>query len=658
MVSDIDLFKLVGSVFVNTDEANNSLQKTDEKAKKTGTTFGEVAGKAAKVGTAIVGASAAAVGGVVKLATSSAATADTIDKGSKRMKVSTDYYQQLGYAAGHSGVEMGTLEKAAKKLEGTDINLEDAMNQIMSLGTASERSQKAAELFGDAVAYQMTPMLEMTGQEFSDLTQRANELGIVMSEDAVNACVTLRDTMSDVQQSFGAVATNLGASLMPVVQQFADVLLEFMPFIQEAFTNVSPLLQDLFDKLMPPLMELLDSIFPVLMDILNTLMPIIIDLAGELLPAIVEIIQAILPIIPPILDIVKEIAPYLIEFVQMILPIIVKLFQKIMPFLVKICEAILPIIAEILPIIMEILEAIMPILDLLLDVLGFFLDIFGDLIKNVLPPIIKLLKDILTPILKVIITVIQAVGNAFRSVFEGIKNLWQNAPAFFQNIWNGIRNAFAAVGQFFSNVFTGAWNGIKNAFSAVGSFFTGIWDKIKGAFSAVGSWFRDIFTKAVEAIKRPFQAIGEFFRNIFSAIGNIVKAPINFVIRGLNALIGGLNRISFSLPDWIPVIGGRSFGFNIGYIPEMANGGEVEGTAIVGDDGPELIQTTGARVTPLNDNNNAFVELNDKLDTMIELMKDLMKRQIYLDGKALVGGLVEQMDRALGRLAAANGRYA
>lgn len=277
----MDLFKLVGSVFIDTDKANESLQKTDEKAKKTGTTFGEVAGKAAKVGGAIVGASATAVTGLVALANNAASTADEIDKGSIRMGISTTYYQELGYAAGQSGVEMSTLEKAAKKLEGTDLNLEDAMEQIMSLGTASERSQKAAELFGDAVAYQMSPLIEQSGESFDGLIQRADELGLVMGEDTVAAGVTLGDTMSDLQQSFGMVATNLGGSLMPVVQQFVDVLLSFAPFIQQAMADLAPLLSDLFEKLMPPLLDLIDQIFPVLLDLVNTLLPIIVDLAGS-----------------------------------------------------------------------------------------------------------------------------------------------------------------------------------------------------------------------------------------------------------------------------------------------------------------------------------------------------------------------------------------
>ena len=91
----MDLFKLVGSIFIDNEEANKSLSKTDEKAQKAGATFGDVAKKAGKVGTAIVGASATAVTGMVALANNAASTADEIDKGSIRMGISTTYYQEL-----------------------------------------------------------------------------------------------------------------------------------------------------------------------------------------------------------------------------------------------------------------------------------------------------------------------------------------------------------------------------------------------------------------------------------------------------------------------------------------------------------------------------------------------------------------------------------
>lgn len=244
----MDIFKLVGSVFVDTDEANKSLSKTDEKAQGLGATManaGKTVGKAAlAIGAAAVGAGTAMVG----MANNAAQAADEVDKGSIRMGVSTDYFQQLRYAAGQCGVEMSTMEAAAKKLEGSDLNMEDAMQQIMSLTTEEERSAAAAELFGDKLAYQLSPILAGSGEDFQGLMDRANELGIVMSEDSVAAGVTLGDTMSDVQQSFQAVVAEVGVQVMPIIQQLLDWVLEHMPEIQDFISKAMTVAQEVFQK--------------------------------------------------------------------------------------------------------------------------------------------------------------------------------------------------------------------------------------------------------------------------------------------------------------------------------------------------------------------------------------------------------------------------
>lgn len=244
----MDIFKLVGSVFVDTDEANKSLSKTDEKAQGLGATManaGKTVGKAAlAIGAAAVGAGTAMVG----MANNAAQAADEVDKGSIRMGVSTDYFQQLRYAAGQCGVEMSTMEAAAKKLEGSDLNMEDAMQQIMSLTTEEERSAAAAELFGDKLAYQLSPILAGSGEDFQGLMDRANELGIVMSEDSVAAGVTLGDTMSDVQQSFQAVVAEVGVQVMPIIQQLLDWVLEHMPEIKDFISKAMTVAQEVFQK--------------------------------------------------------------------------------------------------------------------------------------------------------------------------------------------------------------------------------------------------------------------------------------------------------------------------------------------------------------------------------------------------------------------------
>lgn len=295
----MDIFRLVGSVFVNTDEANKSLAKTDEKAEGLGSTFtraGKVVGKAAlAIGAAAIGAGTA----LYSMATNAAQAADVVDKGSLRMGVSTDYYQELAYAAGQCGVEMSTMEKAAKALEGTDIGLEDALDQIMQLGTEEERSAAAAELFGDSLAYQLSPILAQSGEEFGGLMDRAGELGLVMSEDSVAAGVKLGDTMSDVKQSFGAVVTEIGTQVMPIIQQVLEWVLAHMPEIKETITRVTDVLQVVFAKI--------GEVIQWLSQKFDEYWPVISQAVSAAVAKIVEIWETILkPIVTAVWEFIKE----------------------------------------------------------------------------------------------------------------------------------------------------------------------------------------------------------------------------------------------------------------------------------------------------------------------------------------------------------------
>jgi len=155
-------------------------------------------------------------------------------------------------------------------------------------------------------------------------------------------------------------------------------------------------------------------------------------------------------------------------------------------------------------------------------------------------------------------TVIDFLVDLFSKAWDTIKAVWDVVVDFFKAIWDGISTAFSAVATFFGNIFKNAWNGIKAVWDGVVGFFKGIWDGITGIFSTVASFFSSIFQGAADAIK-----------NIFDAIIGFIKAPINFIIRGINAFIGGLNKIQ--IPDWVPAVGGK--GINIPLIPELAEGG-------------------------------------------------------------------------------------
>lgn len=379
-----NIFSIFGQVFIDNEKANKSIDETTNKGKQSSKSFGEsfadVSKKAVQIGTAVVGTTTAIVGGLTAAANSTAAAADEVDKGSIRMGVSTKYFQELKYAAGQCGVEMTSLEKAAKKLEGTDLNMEDAMNQIMSLGTAEERAAKAGELFGDNIAYTLSPLIEQSTGDYDDLIQRANDLGLVMSEDAVEAGVTFGDTMSDVQQSLGAVGNRLMSAAIPLLQKVLDLIIDHMPEIQA-----------MIDRLAPVLINMLEQILPVFIDFAEMLLPIIVDLIEQLLPTISMIIEGLLPIFTDIL--------------KMILPPLIQIIQQLLPVLLPIIEALLPLLK--------------PIFDLLTWV-----------IANVLQPIITSITSIANVISKVLVAalkgltpVVNSVKTVFQNVFGGLMNI-------------------------------------------------------------------------------------------------------------------------------------------------------------------------------------------------------------------------------------------
>ncbi len=271
----MEIFKLVGSVMVDTADAEKSISKTGDQAEGLGKKLADGAGKAAKWAAGVVAGAVAVGGAMVKAAKDTAADLDVIDKASQRMKIGAESYQELAHAANLSGVEMSTLEKAAKKLEGTDLNMDQALDQIYSLGTAEERAAKAAELFGDNVAYQMTPMLNASAEEMASMRKEAHDLGLVMGEDAVKNGAALNDMFTKVEGSLQALKTGLMTELMPYVMEILDWVIQNIPQIRDTVKSVMDAILPIVQPILQAIMQMLPPIMQAVSQMMNWLIPFI-----------------------------------------------------------------------------------------------------------------------------------------------------------------------------------------------------------------------------------------------------------------------------------------------------------------------------------------------------------------------------------------------
>nr|DAP55201.1 MAG TPA: minor tail protein [Caudoviricetes sp.] len=112
--------------------------------------------------------------------------------------------------------------------------------------------------------------------------------------------------------------------------------------------------------------------------------------------------------------------------------------------------------------------------------------------------------------------------------------------------------------------------------------------------------FKEIFAGAAEFIdglihqdvNKMLNGLKKMVKGALNAVLTIVGSVVNLIIRGLNWLIDKINSISFSVPDWVPGIGGKSWSANIPHasewgIPQLAQGAVIppnrEFLAVLGD---------------------------------------------------------------------------
>jgi hypothetical protein len=130
---------------------------------------------------------------------------------------------------------------------------------------------------------------------------------------------------------------------------------------------------------------------------------------------------------------------------------------------------------------------------------------------------------------------------------------------------------------------------LKEAFDfiidVVGSALGGIIDAATGIIKALGGIIDFVAGVFTGDWKRAWEGVKTIFEGIFDAVTGIFKGAINILIDAMNFLIRSMNKISFDVPDWVPGIGGKNFGFNIPEIPKLAKGGLAFGPtlAMVGD---------------------------------------------------------------------------
>lgn len=259
-------------------------------------------------------------------------------------------------------------------------------------------------------------------------------------------------------------------------------------------------------------------------------------------------------------------------------------------------------------------EHLQPLLANFLDFVDEVVTCATTIYNNFIAPVVGFLSELLGPIF---IAIFDSIGNKVGVVVETIADLMNDTITVFKGVIQFIKSVF-------SGDWEGAWNGIVTAFDG-----------------------------------------------IFSGIADIAKGPINMVIglingllsgmqRGINAVVKGVNKLSFKVPNWVPGIGGEDFGFHLpeadfSKIPYLAQGGYVKPNtpqlAMIGDNRHqgEVVAPEG-KLLDMAQKAAAMASSAELLAEAISILKQILKiletrdLDIQLDGKSLKKYVVDKIN--------------
>ena len=446
------------------------------------------------------------------------------------VKYSIDSFSDIIQAIHVIQTEMGitgtTAKEAASTISGSLATAKSAINNLWAgLGDSNADVKKLVNDVADSfvnVAKNIFPVFENVLDALPSVAEKAMDIISGILPDAITK-------MGVMLPQFAEMGFNTIASFVDAIVDFASDDANWT----RIFSAIAAVLNTIESKIVegaPKLIEKLPTVF-------KNIASFIINNARIFTRAFSTIIKALSKTLPPLFS---------------------SLFKDVLP---EVIPALIDSVNETFPVLWD---ALSDIGDQLAIAIAGALPYFIDLISKVLPDFLwSILNLLITVNSRFTLSIIEILGEGFAANFPilldkilefmpvlamaAAKAAYENLPV--------ILDSFIKIGGaiFDSLVRTGA-EFIKN------------WD----IFSTIGDRFQKMWDDGIKAAKDFFKK----FENVFSPLQDFFRGIINGIINGINTLIDGLNGISFSFPDWVPVVGGKRFGgFGLGRIPTLQEGG-------------------------------------------------------------------------------------
>lgn len=241
----MDVFNLQSTISLDSSSFFSGLRKSERGMKDFGDKMAMGFDRIKQAAKWLITGAAVKVGvdAVKSIATATANAGDRIDKASQALGLSRKAYQEWEYILSQSGATIDSLGISMKTLTNAIVDgSQDTNDALSTIGLAVsdleglsqeqafekvvrafqrlpagvQKSSAAVKLFGRN-GQELLPLLNSDIYSIDILRAKAMDLGLVMSDDAVNASVAYTDALDTLQRTFNGLRYSVGAKVLPVL---------------------------------------------------------------------------------------------------------------------------------------------------------------------------------------------------------------------------------------------------------------------------------------------------------------------------------------------------------------------------------------------------------------------------------------------------------
>nr|DAP65455.1 MAG TPA: tail tape measure protein [Caudoviricetes sp.] len=502
-----------------TKKAGNATDETSGKFSK----LGEVAKGAAKVALAAVGATAAAVGALVKQAVESYAEyeqlvggVDTLfgsasaevqkkaDNAYKTAGMSANEYMETvtGFSASLIQSLGGDTEKAAKY---ADMAITDMSDNANKMGTDMSLIQNAYQGFAKQ-NYTMLDNLKLgyggTKEEMERLLEDASKISgikydissyadivdaihVVQTEmgitgtTAKEASTTIQGSISSMKSAWQNLLTGLADEnadldvlVTNMIESVGTVVENVLPKISVAaegivsiIQNLIPQIPPLIEQLLPPLLEgalsLIQGLVTILPEITSTITGMLPSVLTSLVGMTPEILTSIITIITSLLNSITAMLPTIVESIMQVVPLLITSLVAATPQLLdSAIQFLLAIVQAVPTIITSLVEALPSIVSTIISTLLSNLPLLQNAAFQLFFGIIKAIPEIIVALSKEVPNIIKGITDG---LVKGIPELVKTGGNMLKGLFDGLLD-ITAIGNAVKKLFNGIVGGLKEKF--------------------------------------------------------------------------------------------------------------------------------------------------------------------------------------------------